>query len=70
MPFRHGGSEKQRFHYAHLIGKDGKIPGADFAKSGEAHGKAFWDLISSKEPLRWDYRLVRSASLGKTIERL
>ncbi|EEB88729.1 hypothetical protein MPER_13265 [Moniliophthora perniciosa FA553] len=55
-----------RYHYAHFVAEDGSIPPySDFRVSGPDHATAYWDLISAKEPGRWDYRFVKG---GKKYE--
>ncbi|KAK0470714.1 hypothetical protein IW261DRAFT_1675994 [Armillaria novae-zelandiae] len=51
--------EEIRFHFALLVSREGAIPAySDFTKSGPAHAKVYWELISSKEPKAWDYRFT------------
>ncbi|KAK0502420.1 hypothetical protein EDD18DRAFT_1347013 [Armillaria luteobubalina] len=51
--------EDIRFHFALLISPEGGIPAySGFLKSGPAHAKVYWELISSKEPKGWDYRFA------------
>ncbi|KAI3621458.1 short chain type [Moniliophthora roreri] len=55
-----------RFHYAHFVAEDGSVPPySDFRASGPDHARAYWDLISAKEPEQWDYRFVKG---GKKYE--
>ncbi|KAJ7577304.1 hypothetical protein C8J56DRAFT_1113965 [Mycena floridula] len=51
-------AEGIRFHFAHLVSEDGKIPYADYKTGGPAHAEAYWRLISSESPEIWDYRHV------------
>ncbi|PBK83296.1 hypothetical protein ARMGADRAFT_1089411 [Armillaria gallica] len=38
---------------------EGTIPAySDFTKSGPAHAKVYWELISSEKPKGWDYRFT------------
>ncbi len=40
------------------MSQEGTIPAySDFTKSGPAHAKVYWELISSEKPKGWDYRL-------------
>jgi len=45
------------FYVAHLVSSTGTIPPYDvFKTSGPTHAQVYWDLISHKEQLNWDYR--------------
>jgi len=51
--------EDIRFYVAHLVSSTGTIPPYDvFKTSGPTHAQVYWDLISHKEQLNWDYRFT------------
>lgn len=58
-----------RFHYALLVGADGKsFPDfAGFRSSGPVHAEVYWDLITRKEAENWDYRLVYTHATVQTF---
>ncbi|KDQ52431.1 hypothetical protein JAAARDRAFT_61970 [Jaapia argillacea MUCL 33604] len=50
-----------RFYFASQVNSEGKPPGPEF--SAEAHGRAYWNLIQSKDQVRWDHRFTKNGSV-------
>ncbi|CAA7262131.1 unnamed protein product [Cyclocybe aegerita] len=56
-------AENIKFYFATLVGKDGGLPGPDFAASAETHAKVYLELINNKQS-NWDHRFTLD---GKTF---